>query len=69
MFLVNAAEATAIRLAYEVHGDPGAIAEVRTQFPRVVMDDETALLCARMIAGWKPFGPGRFGRYCRIGLN
>jgi hypothetical protein len=30
------------------------------------MDDETALLCARTIAGWKPFDPGRFGRFCRV---
>jgi hypothetical protein len=66
MFLVNTAQAAAIRLACEVHGDPGAMAEVRTQFPRVVMDDETALLCARTIAGWKPFGPARLGRYCRV---
>jgi hypothetical protein len=65
MFLVNAATVAAIRLAHEVHGDPGAVAELRVHFP-AGMDDETALLCARTIAGWKPFDPGRFGRFCRV---
>jgi hypothetical protein len=67
MFLVNAAAAAAIRRAYEVDGEPGAVAELRVQFPEVV-DDETALLCARMIAGWKPFGPGRVARQCSARL-
>jgi hypothetical protein len=30
------------------------------------MSDETAMVCARKIAKWKPFGPGRVGRYCRV---
>jgi hypothetical protein len=65
MFLVNAVTADAIRLAYELRGDAGAVAELRIQFSGLA-DDETALLCARTIAGWKPFDPGRFARYCRV---
>jgi hypothetical protein len=67
MFLVNAAAAAAIRRAYEVDGEPGALAELRVQFPEVV-DDGTASLCARMIAGWKPFGPRRVARQCSARL-
>ena len=67
MFLVSAAAAAAIRRAYEVDGEPGALVESRVQFPQVV-DDETALLFARAIAGWKPFEPGRYARQCSVSL-
>jgi hypothetical protein len=67
MFLVDAAGAAAIRRAVEVDGEPGTLAELRVQFPEVV-DDETALLCARMIAGWKPFESGRYAGQCSVSL-
>jgi hypothetical protein len=51
MFLVNAAAAAAIRLAYDLNGEPGALAEMRKWF-REIVDDETARVCARTIAGW-----------------
>jgi hypothetical protein len=62
MFLVNAIQAAAIRTAHEAGGDSAAAAEFRVLFPGT-MDDKAVMLCARMIAGWKPFGPGRVGRY------
>ena len=65
MFLVNIMQAAVIRSAYEIGGTPRALSEFRRQFPGL-MNDETAALCARMIAGWKPFGPGRVGRHCSI---
>jgi hypothetical protein len=67
MFLVSSAAADAVRRAYEIDGEPGALAELRIQFPEIV-DEGTALLCARMIAGWKPFGPGRVARQCSVRL-
>jgi hypothetical protein len=65
MFLVTSVQADAIRLAHEGSGDAEALAEFRIRFPGVE-NDETALLCVRIIAGWMPFGPGRIGRFCRI---
>jgi hypothetical protein len=41
-FLVDAIAATAIRPAYNVAGEPGALADMRNRFPEIV-DDETAL--------------------------
>jgi hypothetical protein len=67
MFLVIVVQAAAIRIAYEVGGDSEAVAEFRIQFPGF-MDAETALLCARMIAGWQPFSHGRLGRRCSARL-
>jgi hypothetical protein len=55
-------------LAYEVYGDPGVATELRIQIPGF-MDDETALLCARTIAGWKPFDPGRFGSSSHVTIT
>jgi hypothetical protein len=43
MFLVSAAAAAAIRQAYEVDGEPGALAELRVQFPEVVNDETAAM--------------------------
>jgi hypothetical protein len=63
MFLVNTVQADAIRRAYEAGGDSEALAEFRFRF-QGLLGDEMALLCARTIAAWKPFGPGRVGRYC-----
>ncbi len=65
MFLVNVMQATKIHLAYEIGGTPRALSEFRLAFPGL-MNDETAALCARMIAGWKPFGPKRVGRHCSV---
>jgi hypothetical protein len=45
---------------------PMALSEFRLEFPD--LNDETAVLCARLIAGWKPLGPGRVGRHCSVGL-
>jgi hypothetical protein len=67
MFLISAAAAAAIRQAYEVDGDLGALAALCIEFPEIV-DVDTALLCARMIAGWKPFGRGRVARLCSVRL-
>ena len=65
MFLVSVMQAARIRLAYEIGGTPMALSEFRLEFPDL-MNDETAALCARLIAGWKPFGPGRVGRHCSV---
>ncbi len=65
MFLVSVMQAARIRSAYEFGGTPGALSEFRLEFPGL-MNDETATLCARMIAGWKPFAPGRVGRHCSV---
>jgi hypothetical protein len=67
MFLVDAVAAAAIRLAYDLNGEPGALAEMRKRFPGIV-EDETARLCARTIANWKPFEPGRRARKCNVSL-
>jgi hypothetical protein len=67
MFLVDSVAAAAIRQAYNVAGEPGALAELRKRFPGIV-DDETARLCARTIANWKPFEPGRRARKCNVRL-
>jgi hypothetical protein len=67
MFLVDSVAAAAIRQAYDLNGEPGALAEMRKRFPGIV-DDETARLCARTIANWKPFEPGRRARKCNVSL-
>jgi hypothetical protein len=68
MFFVNAVQAAAIRRAHEVGGDLGAVAEFHIQFPDIGDDAAAAALCARMIAAWKPFPPGRLARKCRARL-
>jgi hypothetical protein len=68
MFPVDVGAAAAIRLAYDLNGEPGALAATRRWFPEIV-DDETARLCARTIAGWRPFGIGRYARRCSLSVT
>jgi hypothetical protein len=51
MFMVNEAEAAAIRRAYEEGGEFAAVIELRRCFPGLI-DNANARLCARAIAGW-----------------
>src|ERR1700733_1875772 len=51
MFMVNEAEAAAIRKAYIQHGERAAVVELRRHFPGLA-DNENTLICARSIAGW-----------------
>jgi hypothetical protein len=53
MFLVNEADATAIRTAYEQEGELSAAIELRRRFPGIT-DNAKARDCARSIAGWTP---------------
>jgi hypothetical protein len=53
MFVVNEAEAAAIRAAYERGGEVLAGAELCRLFPGLA-DKVRARLSARMIAGWQP---------------
>jgi hypothetical protein len=50
MFYVNALQAAAIRRARDVGGDLSAVVEFRVQFPGMILDDQTAMVCARTIA-------------------
>jgi len=56
MFMVNEAEAAAIRQAYEEGGEFAAAVELRRLFPGI-RDNANACLCARTIAGWSPLPP------------
>jgi hypothetical protein len=56
MFVVNEAEAAAIRTAYEQGGELSAAVELRRLFPGIT-DNENARRCARSIAGWQPLPP------------
>jgi hypothetical protein len=56
MFMVNEAEAAAIRQAYEEGGEFAAAVELRRHFPGI-QDNANARLCARAIAGWSPLPP------------
>jgi hypothetical protein len=56
MFMVNEAEAAAIRRAYEEDGEFAAAIELRRLFPGI-QDNANACLCARTIAGWSPRPP------------
>jgi hypothetical protein len=56
MFMVNEAEAAAIRRAYEEGGELAAAIELRRHFPGI-QDNANARLCARTIAGWSPLPP------------
>ena len=53
MFVVTAADATAIRAVYEQRGEFAAAIELRRRFPGIT-DNVQARECARTIAGWKP---------------
>ena len=53
MFVVNEAEANAIRAAFDQRGELSAAVEMRRLFPGIT-DDTEARECARTIAGWKP---------------
>ena len=53
MFTVSAADAAAIRAAYEQDGELSAAIELRRLFPGIA-DNENARRCARSIAGWQP---------------
>ena len=56
MFMVNEAEAAAIRQAYEEGGEFAAAIELRRYFPGI-RDNANARLCARTIASWSPLPP------------
>jgi hypothetical protein len=56
MFMVNEAEAAAIRRAYEEGGEFAAVIELRRCFPGLI-DNANARLCARTIASWLPLPP------------
>jgi len=51
--VLTEAEAAAIRTAYEQGGELPAAIELRRLFPSVA-NNESARLCARIIAGWQP---------------
>jgi alkanesulfonate monooxygenase SsuD/methylene tetrahydromethanopterin reductase-like flavin-dependent oxidoreductase (luciferase family) len=68
MFSVNAAAAEAIRRAFEEGGETPAVLVLRRYFPGIT-DDAAAKLCARTIAGWKPFPLIRKTRMCRVSLT
>jgi hypothetical protein len=53
MFMVNEADAAAIRSAWETGGELSAVVELRRRFPGLA-DNENARLCAQSIAGWIP---------------
>ena len=56
MFMVNEAEAAAIRQAYEEGGEFAAAIELRRYFPGI-RDSANARLCAPTIASWSPLPP------------
>jgi hypothetical protein len=53
MFVVNEAEAAAIRTAFDRGGELSAAVELRRLFPGIT-DNSQARECARTIAAWKP---------------
>jgi hypothetical protein len=53
MFIVNEADAAAIRAAYEQGGELAAAVELRRLFPGLANNENTRI-CARAIAGWQP---------------
>jgi hypothetical protein len=56
MFVVNEAEAAAIRAAYEQGGELSAVVELRRLFPGLANNENTRA-CALSIAGWEPKPP------------
>jgi len=53
MFMVNEADAAAIRTAFEKDGELSAAVELRRRFPGIT-DNAKARDFARTIAGWQP---------------
>jgi hypothetical protein len=53
MFVVNEADAAAIRAVYDQEGELSATIELRRRFPGI-SDNAKAQECARTIAGWTP---------------
>jgi hypothetical protein len=53
MFVVNEAEAAAIRAIFHEKGEFSAAVELRRLFPGI-RNIEQARDCARVIAGWRP---------------
>jgi hypothetical protein len=53
MFVVNEADAAAIRAAFARGGELSAAVELRRLFPSITSTTQ-ARECARTIAGWKP---------------
>jgi hypothetical protein len=56
MFLVDEAQAAAIRKTYEEGGEFAAVVELRRHFPGIV-DNANARLCARNITSWTTLSP------------
>ena len=56
MFVVNEADAAAIRAAYEQGGELSAVVELRRLFPGLANNENTRA-CALSIAGWEPRPP------------
>ena len=53
MFMVDEADAAAIRAAFDQGGEFSAAVELRRRFPGIT-DNARARECARTIAGWTP---------------
>ena len=53
MFMVDEADAEAIRRAWHEGGELSGVVELRRCFPGI-MDGENARRCVRTIAGWTP---------------
>jgi hypothetical protein len=53
MFVVNEADAAAIRAAFDQGGELSGGVELRRRFPGIT-DNAKAQACARTIAGWQP---------------
>jgi hypothetical protein len=53
MFAVDEATAEAIRRAYEDGGELAGVVELRRHYP-LLTDGNSARLCVRAIAGWRP---------------
>jgi hypothetical protein len=66
MFSVDETTAEAIRQVFEKSGELSAVVELRRHFPGIT-NNETARICVRAIAGWKPLPtlPQRRTRTCR----
>ena len=66
MFAVDEATATAIRNAFNEHGELSAIVEFRRHFP-LIGDNDHARQCVQIIASWRPLPPRVLGRQRRKG--
>lgn len=53
MFMVDEADAAAIRAAFDQGGEFSAAVQLRRRFPGIA-DNAQARRCARTIAGWAP---------------